>query len=113
MDIEAVTISPSGSNNAYVGEDFSLVCSADIVTQDDSPSPHFQWFFGPNNDSLPFQTPMTTNSGDTYTSTLQFSPLSQSHAGMYTCQLGGNARLAARITLTVNGIVLSLSYYNL
>ena len=100
VDIGAVTISPSDSNTA--GEDFSLVCSADIVTQDDTPSPHFQWFFGPNNNSLPFRTPITNNSRNTYTSTLYFSPLSQSHAGMYTCRLGGNARLAARATLTVN-----------
>ena len=99
-----MTISPSGSTTSIAGGSVSLVCSASIVMQSDTPTPHFQWFFGPNNSSLPFQTPlMTTNSGDTYTSTLQFSPLSQSQAGMYTCQLGGNARLAARTILIING----------
>ena len=96
-----MTITPSGSSIA--GENSSLVCSANIVTHEDTPRPHFQWFFGPNNNSLPFRPPMTTNSMNTYTSTLQFSPLSQSRAGMYTCRLGGNARLAARTTLMVNG----------
>ena len=44
--------------------------------------------------------PVTTNSGSTYTSTLQFSPLSQSHGGMYTCRLGRNERLAVSVTVT-------------
>ena len=94
-------VSLSGSNTA--GENSSLVCSATIATQPGTPSPHFQWFSGPRNVSLPFFLfPVTTGSGDTYTSTLRFSPLSQSHAGNYTCRLGGNARLAARTTLIVN-----------
>jgi hypothetical protein len=97
-----VSIMPSGSSTA--GENSTLECSASIVTQPDTPPPHFQWFFGPNNNSLPFQTPRTTNGvTNRYSSTLQFSPLSQSHVGMYTCRLGGNARLAARTTLFVNG----------
>ena len=96
-------ISPSGSSIA--GGNSMLMCSASIATQSDTPRPHFQWFYGPNNYSLPFrQSPMTTNSGNMYSSTLQFSPLNQSHAGMYTCRLGGNARLAARTTLIVNGM---------
>ena len=53
-------------------------------------------------------------SGNTYTSTLQFSPLRESHAGMYTCRLGGNARLASSTTITVNRMcyitVMSLFY---
>ena len=96
-----MTISVSGSSTA--GESSSLVCKAGIAIQSNTPRPHFQWFFGPNNNSLPFRPPMTTNNGEMYRSTLQFSPLSQSHAGMYTCRLGGNARLAARTTLMVNG----------
>ena len=107
-----MTISPSGSSTAG-GNSVSLVCSASIATQSDSPMPHFQWSFGPNNNSLPFRTPVTTNSGNTYTSTLQFPPLSQSHAGMYTCQLGGNARLAARTTLIVNGMYIIVPFFDL
>ena len=102
VDIGEVGITPSGSSTA--GANFTLACSASIVTQSGTPPPHIQWFFGPNNNSLPFRPPMTINSGSNmYTSTLQFSPLSQSHVGMYTCRLGGNARLAARTTLIVNG----------
>jgi hypothetical protein len=37
-----------------------------------------------------------------YSSTLQFSPLSQSHAGMYTCRLGPG-RLVNSVAITVNG----------
>ena len=71
--------------------------------------PSIEWLFGPNNDSLPLgviATVTPTNLGDdsTYTSTLQFSPLNQSYAGNYTCRLGGNPRLAARVKLIVNGI---------
>ena len=96
-------ISPSGSSAA--GGNLMLVCSASIATQSDTPPPHFQWFYGPNNNSLPFrQSPMATNNGNMYSSSLQFSPLNQSHAGMYTCRLGGNARLAARTILIVNGM---------
>ena len=86
-----VTISPSGSTGT-AGETYSLTCSATLHPRfipfpSDVPSPTFEWFFGPNNSSLPSGvTPMATVlSNVTYTSTLQFSQLSQSHAGMYTC----------------------------
>ena len=98
-------IMPSGSSTA--GAYFTLACSANIIAQPDTPPPHFQWFFGPSNNSLPFRPPRTTDTGSNmYTSTLQFSPLSQSHAGMYTCRLGGNTRLAARTTLIADGIII-------
>ena len=107
VDIGPVTISlPAASNTAIAGTSFSLVCSATVQTQDDSPTPNFDWFFGPNNASLPSGvTPMATamGSGNTYSSTLLFSPLQQSHAGMYTCRLGSNARLAVSAMITVNG----------
>ena len=100
-----MTISPTGSTGT-AGETYSLTCSATITPNplpSDVPSPNFEWFFGPTNSSLPSGvTLMAANSGNTYTSTLQFSPLSQSHAGMYTCRLGGNQRLAASATITVN-----------
>ena len=71
-----------------------------------------EWFFGPNgNASLPSGlTPPTTalGSGNTFTSTLTLSPLNQSYAGMYSCRIGGYAGfMAARITLTVNGMYAS------
>ena len=111
VDIGPVTISPSAaSNTAIAGTRFSLVCSATVQTQDDSPTPNFDWFFGPNNASLPSGvTPMATvmGSGNTYSSTLLFSPLQQSHAGMYTCRLGSNARLAVNAMINVNCTLLT------
>ena len=91
-----MTISPSGFSTGTAGELFTLECSADILTQTDTPFPTFEWFFCLTNTSLPSGVTVSnvTNSGNTYTSTLQFSPLQGSHAGMYTCRLGGNERLA-------------------
>ena len=101
VDISAVTISPSGPSTGTAGETFTLECSADIMTQSDSPSPTFEWFFGPTNTSLPSGVTVSdvANSGNTYTSTLQFSPLRESDPGIYTCRLGGNARLAVNLSL--------------
>ena len=107
----SVAITPSGSTIA--GETYSLTCSATLkanrnppLPDPDIPSPIFEWFFGPNgNDSLSsgLTTPSTALSGGTYTSTLQFSPLSQPHAGNYTCRLGAGT-LANSLNVTVNGI---------
>ena len=108
-----MTISPSGSTGT-AGETYLLTCSTTLNSgstpfPSDVPSPTFEWFIGPNNSSLPIGvTPMGTtfNNVDTYTSTLQFSPLSQSHAGMYTCRLGPG-RLANHAMVTVNGMITS------
>ena len=99
----------AGSNIA--GENSSLECSATITPMPNpnvSP-PTIEWFYGrcPYNGSLPSgvtPTETTLSNEYTYTSTLQFSPLSQSHSGMYTCQLGGNARLADTFSVIVNGM---------
>ena len=106
----SVAISHSGSTTA--AEVYSLVCSATLypnrnppLPDPNIPSPTFEWFFGPNGNALLpsglTPTPTVLNSG-TYTSTLQFSPLSQSHAGNYTCQLGAGS-LANSIMFTVDG----------
>ena len=107
-----VVISSYGNNTA--GDNYSLTCSTTLITNPlptDVPSPTFQWFYDPNgNAPLPSGvTPRATILGinNTYSSTLQFSQLSQYHAGMYTCQLGAR-RLAANKTVFVNGIV---NYY--
>ena len=112
---QSVAISPSGHNTA--GETYLLICSAtlranrDIPSSDpDMPSPTFEWFFGPNgNDPLPsgLMQPVTEFNSFTriYTSTLQFSPLSQSHTGNYTCRLGAGS-LVNSAMVTVNGIKL-------
>ena len=105
-----MTINSSGSN--IVGEEFSLTCSATLTVKRDSQqssdisSSPFEWFFGPNNASLPSGvTPMAIKNGDTYTSTLQFFPLIQSHAGNYICRFGAGRLLVNNIIMvTVNGI---------
>ena len=106
MNIGEVTISPFGSSTA--GENATLMCSATITPNplpSNVPPPTFEWFFGPNNRSgLTWLTAGLLDSGDTYTSILQFSPLNQSYAGKYTCRLGGNPRLAANTVLMVDGI---------
>ena len=75
------------------------------------PPPTFEWFYGPNgNAPLPSgATPMTTVlNSDTYTGTLLFSSLSQSHAGNYMCRLGAR-RLVNSNMFTVNGILIYFS----
>ena len=112
-----MTISPSGPNHARIAGEtsFILKCSSTITPNplpDNVSSPKFEWFFGPTNTSLPSGVTVSnvTNSGNTYTSTLQFSPLQESYAGMYTCRLGGNQRLAANTMITVNGKTITRVY---
>ena len=112
-EISPVTISPSGS--ATAGETYSLTCSATLYAPiplpDNVPSPIFQWSFCPLNFDVslpsgvfPMGTTSSSNSTSiTYTSTLQFSPLSQSHAGNYTCRLGAGRLMNSAI---VTGMIL-------
>ena len=109
FDDPHITTSSSGSNTA--GAVYSLMCSSTLNSDSiplpvNVPEPRFVWSFGPSgSDLLPSGvTDMgTTSSGNTYISTLQFSPLSQSlHAGMYTCRLGPG-RLVRDVMITVNG----------
>ena len=106
-----MTILASGSNPGCPGDNFSLTCSV-TFSNDPLPSdvlpPMFRWYFGPDgNASLPSgATPTATvlnSERNTYSSILQFSPLRQSHAGMYTCQPGAEG-LAENTNVTVNGI---------
>ena len=107
-----VHTSSSGSNTA--GAVYSLMCSS-TLNSDSIPlpvnvsAPRFVWSFGPSgSDPLPSGvTDMGTTSSDniTFTSTLQFSPLSQCHIGSYTCRLGPG-RLVTNTMVTVNGIAM-------
>ena len=117
VDFGPVNIYSSGSGTA--GKEFSLTCSATLTVKRDSqqssdiPSMPFEWSFGPNNASLPSGvTPVAINNGDTYTSTLQFSPLRQSHAGIYTCRVGAGRLLMNSTMVTVNGPGISLTNLN-
>ena len=111
-----MTLHPSGPGVA--GNTFSLMCSATLIDPiplpKNVPTPTFKWFFGPNgNASLPSGVTLTgtvLNSGYVYTSTLLFSPkLNESHAGMYTCQLGAG-RLLNSIVVSVNGMLNTQSH---
>lgn len=109
MDIGAVSVSPAGTTTTTAGDNFNLQCSVDIIPNplpENVPTPSFDWFFGSNNASLPSGVTVTplTSSGNTYTSTLQFSLLQESHGGMYTCRLAGNPRLANNNTIIVSGM---------
>ena len=113
VDFGPVTLSHFGFSIA--GENFTLTCSASLTVKPGSqqssgiPSSPYDWFFGPNNSSLPSGvTSVATNNRNTFTSTLQFSPLIQSHAGIYTCQLGAG-RLANSVNISVNGIILYIT----
>ena len=112
-----VIISPStGSTDTSAGErDYSLNCSATLYDPvplpDDVPSPNFQWSFD-GSASLPSgvtATPTVMSSSnstsETYTSTLQFSQLSQSHIGNYTCRLGAGRLVSSAAMVTVNGTI--------
>ena len=110
---DSVTITPS-SGSTTAGKTYSLTCSATLNPKYPPspesyviPPPTFEWFFGPNgNDPLPsgFNLTLmkTVLNNDTYTSTLQFPPLSQSHAGIYTCRLGAGSLVNSN-NLTVSG----------
>ena len=82
------------------------MCSASLIVgqqSSDIPLSPIKWFFGPDNAPLPSGvTSVATNNGNMYTSILRFTPLSQSHAGIYTCQLGAGRLLVNTTTITVN-----------
>ena len=114
FNLEHVIISPStGSTAITAGKtDYSLTCSSTLFEPSrlpsNVPSPNFQWFFN-GSASLPSGVTATTtvmsssnSTSETYSSTLQFSALSQSHTGMYTCRLGPD-RLMNSVMITVNG----------
>jgi hypothetical protein len=63
----------------------------------------FEWFFGPDNSALPSGVMVSDmiKSGNTYSTSLDFSPLSLSHSGMYTCRLWNYSTQAASANITV------------
>ena len=122
FELDPVNISPStGSTATTAGQrDYSLTCSATLYDPSrlpsDVPMPNFQWSFDGSTSFHSGVTAMPTimssmnETSETYTSILQFSPLSQSYAGMYTCRLGA-ASLAAHTELIVNGIIIAYTVF--
>ena len=121
FDVDHVTFSPStGSTVPTAGQrDYSLNCSATlfeldrIFSRSDVPSPNFQWSFDGSTSlpsgvtAMPTVMSSSNSTSETYSSTLQFSPLSQSHAGMYTCRLGPG-RLENSVMVTVDGMIITI-----
>ena len=110
VDIGVMRVISSVSTD-NLGQIFGLVCSVDIFNDIEDlgvPPPTFEWFFGPrvNGDMLPSGVAVSTvaRNGTTYTSTLFFTPPKVFHAGTYTCRLGGNPRMEANATITVNTV---------
>ena len=114
FNLDHVTISPSTGSATAGQTGYSLTCSSTLFEPSslpsDLPSPNFQWSFS-GSASLPSGVTATTtamssynDTSETYTSTLQFSPLSQSHTGMYACRLGAG-RLVNSAMITVDGMI--------
>jgi hypothetical protein len=103
-----ITLSPSGSR-IIAGDTVSLMCSATLVDPiplpTNVPYPVFEWFFGPNGSApLPSGVTSRANVSDyTFTSTLQFLTLNESHSGMYTCRIGAGTLASSRF-ISVDGM---------
>ena len=105
VNINTITVSLTAPVTGFAGNCLSLICSSVISFFPPPRDMIFEWFFGPNgNSSLPTGviTPDVTNISSNYTSTLEFSPLLPIHAGLYTCQFGGNQKLRKNASVTVN-----------
>lgn len=98
-----VTISPT-AHTGNPGDIFSLECSVNTESQANFPVPSFEWYFGPNDTSLPSSLTVssTMTSDNTHSSTLTFFPLQEFHTGTYTCQIGDNESQAASAVIHVN-----------
>ena len=90
--------------------DYNLTCSVSLkggLPDTDV----LEWLFAGSTDStlpddiMPMPQTVTNHNINTrsYTSTLAFPPLQLYHAGVYTCRVRGNERLAANINIRVNG----------
>ena len=104
VDIGTVSISPPGPIIETSQEStFSLDCSINITFLPwDVPAPSLVWFFNSSNSSLPDDVMTSNTSGiDTYTHTLHFLPLRESHMGTYTCQIEGNNRQSTTTSITI------------
>ena len=116
-DVDHVTITPSTGSTATTAGDtgYSLTCSIPLIDPTSRPNnvpfPNFQWSFGGSTSlpsgvtAMPTVMSISTSTTETYTSTLQLSPLSQAYAGMYACRLGPG-RLVNSIMVTVNGMII-------
>ena len=111
MAVGPLSISESTTEN--FGDTITITCSTEFVPYVYPPptvNVNFEWFFGPDNSTLPadidvIKSRITKNSS-TYSTTLRFSPLQSTHEGMYTCHFYVNR---GNIHLTASTLVLSQS----
>ena len=103
VDIGEILFFPSAPITGYAGDSIYLTCSIVISSGPLPQTMILEWFFGPDSNlSLPSDASVSNNTtGNNYTSALQFSPLLPSHAGMYTCQFGGNQRLQKNVEVSI------------
>ena len=118
MDIDAIGISPTGPIIKTSQESFSLNCSLHLSSNSlpqGVPAPNLVWFFNSINSSFSHGVMMSNTmniTGNTYIHSLNFSPMLESHTGMYTCQIKGNGRQAATIMITIFSIQIHDSGYS-
>ena len=119
VDIDRVMISPHNPR-AVAGQRYNATCSVRITTTPlpaNTPTPTFKWFYGPNKSMINTTghdvTVSVQNISNRYVSTIDLTPFSVSHAGIYTCQFGGNEGLNASIIITANGNKKCQPYYTI
>ena len=103
MEIRPSPSCPSQTCTKTIAEmDFTLKCSVrgGLLNTD-----VLEWLFAGSSlpDDIMTMPKMETND-NTYTSTLLFPPLQLYHAGVYTCRIRSNKRLAEQITININGV---------
>ena len=105
VDIIALSTSPNGSTFEISQETFSLNCSIDLILPLGTLAPSLVWFFNSSNSSLSDGVVMSDTSridNNTYTSTLDFSPLREPHTGTYVCQVEGNTRQSTNTSIMIS-----------
>ena len=117
VDVGAILAFPSVPMTVHAGDYTNLMCST-VISSDPQPQTVivFEWFYGPDSNlSLPSGVTVSNNktNNNNYTSILQFSPLLPSHAGMYTCQFGGNQRLQRNVEVSVSNCELLIMVFSL
>jgi hypothetical protein len=115
VDIIAVSTSPNGSILEISQETFSLNCSIDLILPWGTLAPSLVWFFDSTNSSpeLPDGVTMSNTSkidNNTYSRTLHFSPLLESHMGTYVCQIEGNNRQSTNTSIMISTTAKTIIY---
>ena len=109
MAVHVGPLNISEPTTGIFGETITITCSVEFVPHRPSAADvDFEWFFGPDNSTLPSDVIKSNiiKEGRTCSSTLHFSPLLSTHAGIYTCHfvyyaIGGNKSLTVSTAVSV------------